>query len=131
SPNKLGVPGEDLPFVLHEYREAHPFYRQRCLVIGGGNSAVEAALELQRAGAIVSLVHFENQLDARVKPWILPDMAGRLRDNVITSYWRSRVTEIRSGAVPLQSIDTTAVRAGEIARVRSVTCPTPRPLVLY
>ena len=56
-PNRLGVPGEDLPHVSHYYKEAHPFYRQRVVVVGGKNSAAEAALELYRAGAHVTLVH--------------------------------------------------------------------------
>ena len=56
-PNMLGVPGEDLPHVHHYYGEPHPYYRQRVVIVGGGNSAAEAALEMFRAGAHVTLVH--------------------------------------------------------------------------
>ena len=49
-PNYLGVPGEDLPHVSHYYTDAHPYYRQRVVIVGGKNSAAEAALELFRAG---------------------------------------------------------------------------------
>ena len=56
-PNLLGMPGEDLPHVHHYYSEPHPYYRQRVVIVGGGNSAAEAALELYRAGAHVTLVH--------------------------------------------------------------------------
>src|SRR5262249_48233820 len=56
-PNLLGVPGEDLPHVHHYYQEPHAHYRQRVVIVGGGNSAAESALELYRAGAHVTLVH--------------------------------------------------------------------------
>ena len=56
-PVMLGVPGEDLPHVHHYYGEPHPYYRQRVVIVGGGNSAAESALELFRAGAHVTLVH--------------------------------------------------------------------------
>src|SRR5688572_16779965 len=56
-PNYLGVPGEDLPHVFHYYKDPHPHYRERVVIVGGKNSAAEAALELFRAGAHVTLVH--------------------------------------------------------------------------
>jgi bacillithiol disulfide reductase len=66
-PNLLGVPGEDLPHVSHFYREAHPYYRQRAVIVGGKNSACEAALELYRAGAHVTMVHRGPALGESVK----------------------------------------------------------------
>src|SRR6266705_999582 len=74
SPNLLGVPGEDLPHVSHFFTEAHPYWRQRVVVVGGGNSAVEAALELHRVGARVTIIHFLDQVDRGVKSWVLPDI---------------------------------------------------------
>jgi thioredoxin reductase (NADPH) len=106
SPNLLGVPGEDLPKVTHYYREAHPYYDQDCLVVGGGNSAVEAALDLYRTGARVTLVHFANGLDRGVKPWIVPDITNRLQNGEIAVYWRTRVAEIRERSVVLVSEET-------------------------
>src|SRR5690606_21829845 len=94
SPNRLGVPGEDLPHVLHNYREGHTFYRQRCIVVGGGNSAVDAALELNRWGARVTIVHFAESLDRNVKPWVQPEIASRLAANDIHARFQSRVVEI-------------------------------------
>ncbi len=94
TPNLLGVPGEDLPNVFHYYREPEPFYDQKCIVVGAGNSAVDAALELYRAGADVALVHFLDRLDPGVKPWVLPDIENRLRDGDITPHWNTRVREI-------------------------------------
>lgn len=114
TPNLLGVPGEDLPKVTHYFREAHPYYDQDCIVVGGGNSAVEAALELFRAGARVTLVHFADGLDAKVKPWILPDIQGRIANGEIAVRWRTRVAEIRPRSVVLRSEDT-----GELEEVRN------------
>jgi len=100
-PNLLGVPGEDLPKVSHYYAEAHPYWNQRVTVVGGGNSAVEAALELYRAGAQVTLVHFLDDFDRGVKPWILPDIRNRIEDGDIEVRWRTRIVEIRPGSVIL------------------------------
>lgn len=94
SPNLLGVPGEDLPNVTHYFREAHPYFDQDCVVIGGGNSAAEAALELYRVGARVTLVHFLDALDPGVKPWVRPDIENRLKSGEIAARFRTRVTEI-------------------------------------
>ena len=103
SPNLLGVPGENLPHVSHFFTEAHPYWRQRVVVVGGGNSAVEAALEVQRVGAQVTLVHFLEQFDKGVKPWILPDAVNRVKEESIGVRWRSRVREITPTAVVIAS----------------------------
>lgn len=103
SPNLLGVPGEDLPHVSHFFTEAHPYWRQRVIVVGGGNSAVEAALELHRVGAHVTIVHFLDSVDRGVKPWVLPDITNRLKDGTIAARWRSRVRKIEPGSVVIGS----------------------------
>jgi len=105
-PNLLGVPGEDLPKVSHHYLEAHPYWRQDVLVVGGSNSAVEASLELFRAGARVQMVHFQHEFDGGVKPWILPDMENRIRAGEVGMSWGHRVQEIRPGSVVLRSEET-------------------------
>ena len=79
SPNMLGIPGEDLPKVAHTYREGHVFFDTDCVVVGGGNSAVDAAIELAHWGARVTIVHFGPELDPNVKPWVRPDIEARLR----------------------------------------------------
>src|SRR5437660_936146 len=94
SPNLLGVPGEDLPHVSHFFVEPHPYWQQRVVVVGGGNSAVEAALELSRVNARVTMVHFLGDFDRGVKPWVLPDITNRLREGRVAVRWCSRVTEI-------------------------------------
>jgi len=102
NPNRLGVPGEDLPHVSHYFTEAHPFYRQRVVVVGGRNSAVEAALELHRAGARVTLVHRGDDLSDRVKPWILPFIRKRIEAGDIAARFRTRVKAIEPAGVILE-----------------------------
>jgi thioredoxin reductase (NADPH) len=94
TPNLLGVPGEGLPHVSHVYREAHEAFDQDVVVVGGGNSAAEAALDLWRTGARVTLVHFGPTFDKKIKPWVLPDIVNRVREGSIAAAWESRVVEI-------------------------------------
>jgi thioredoxin reductase (NADPH) len=103
SPNLLGVPGEDLPHVSHFFVEAHPYWRQSVVIVGGGNSAVEAALELHRVGARVTIVHFLEQFDRGVKSWVLPDITNRVKDGSVAVRWRSRVVRIEPGSVVIRS----------------------------
>jgi thioredoxin reductase (NADPH) len=101
SPNRLGVPGETLPHVTHVYREGHPAFEQDTVVVGGGNSAAEASLDLWRAGARVTLVHFGPTFDKKIKPWVLPDLQNRIKEGAIAARWESRVREITPGMVTL------------------------------
>src|SRR5436309_7546360 len=103
SPNPIGVPGENLPHVSHFFAEAHPYWQQRVVVTGCGNSAVEAPLELYRVGARVTLVHFLGEFDRGVKPWILPDVTNRVKDGSIAVRWCSRVVDIRPAEVVIRS----------------------------
>lgn len=103
SPNRIGVPGEDLPHVTHVYREGHEAFMQPVVVVGGGNSAAEAALDLWRSGAQVTLVHFGPTFDKRIKPWVLPDFENRVKEGKIGVRWNSRVTSIEAGAVNVQT----------------------------
>ncbi len=96
------MPGEDLPKVTHYFTEGHPYYDQDVVVVGAGNSAVEAALETWRAGARVTLVHFLDRLDPGVKPWIRPDMENRLARGQIAALWETRLTEILPDRVRLR-----------------------------
>lgn len=105
TPNRLGVPGEDLPHVTHVYREAHEAFDQDAVVVGGGNSAAEAALDLYRTGARVTLVHFGATWDKRIKPWVLPDVTNRIAEGSIAACWESRVVAIRADAVVVAGPD--------------------------
>jgi thioredoxin reductase (NADPH) len=103
SPNLLGVPGEDLAHVSHVFREGHHAFQQDVVVVGGGNSAAEAALDLWRCGARVTLVHFGPSFDKKIKPWILPDLNNRIAEGSIGVRWNSRVARIERGLVVLAS----------------------------
>ena len=88
------MPGEDLPHVSHYYREPHPHYRQRVVIVGGKNSAAEAALELYRAGAQVLLVHRGEALGESIKYWVKPDIENRIKEGSIEARFSTRVVEI-------------------------------------
>ncbi len=94
NPNLLGVPGEDLPHVSHYYTEAHPFFDRDVVVIGGKNSAAEAALELFRSGARVTLLHRGSELGQSIKYWIRPDIGNRIEGNEIEAHFNAVVEEI-------------------------------------
>src|SRR5262245_59340169 len=79
-PNRLAVPGEDLRHVSHYYQEAHSSYRKRVVIVGGKNSAAEAALELYRGGAHVTMVHRRATLGASIKYWVKPDIENRIAE---------------------------------------------------
>ncbi|MEJ2538668.1 MAG: YpdA family putative bacillithiol disulfide reductase [Gemmatimonadota bacterium] len=102
-PNYLDVPGEELPKVRHYYQEPYPYFDQDVLVVGAGNSAVEAALEMYRNGVRVSLVHFLDRIDKGVKPWVVPDITNRLERGEIPVYWEHRIAEVRADTVVLRS----------------------------
>ena len=103
SPNYLRVPGEDLPHVSHVYREGHEAFDQDVVVVGGGNSAAEAALDLWRCGARVTLVHFGPTFDKKIKPWVGPDFLNREKEGSIATRWNSRVKSIDRAAVTITS----------------------------
>ena len=102
-PNMLNVPGEDLPHVSHFYKEAHAFYRQRVVIVGGKNSAAEAALEIHRAGGHVTMVHRGSGFGESVKYWVKPDIENRVKEGSITAHFNAQVVEIRSNEVVLDT----------------------------
>jgi thioredoxin reductase (NADPH) len=98
-PVMLGVPGEDLPHVHHYYGEPHPNYRQRVVIVGGGNSAAESALEMHRAGAHVTLVHRAATLKPTIKYWVRPDIENRIKEGSIAAHFGAAVREIRAASI--------------------------------
>lgn len=93
-PNLLGVPGESLPHVRHGYADGHFAWHQQVVVVGGGNSAVDAALDMYRAGGDVTIVHFGDSLDPNIKPWVRPEIEARMREGRIHALFGARVVEI-------------------------------------
>lgn len=93
-PNRLGVPGEDLPKVTHYYKEPYPYAGQRVAVIGAKNSAAKAALDCYRNGAEVTLIHRGPALSDRVKYWIRPDLENRIQEGSIAALFDTRVVAI-------------------------------------
>jgi len=98
-PNLLNVPGEDLPKVIHYYKEPHPYYNQDVAVIGAKNSAAIAALELYWTGARVTLIHRGGQISEKVKYWIRPNIENRIKNGEIKAYFHSTVVEIRPDSI--------------------------------
>jgi bacillithiol disulfide reductase len=102
-PNRLGVPGEELPKVTHYYREPHPYYNTDVVVVGAKNSAAIAALELWRHGARVTLVHRGPAISPSVKYWIKPDIENRIKNHEIAAYFNSVVREVTADAILLDT----------------------------
>ena len=110
-PVMIGVPGEDLPHVRHYYAEPHPHYRQRVVVVGGGNSAAESALEMFRAGVHVTLVHRAPTLKSTIKYWVRPDIENRIKEGSIAARFGHIVKEIRPTSIVLTPCVSTEARA--------------------
>src|SRR5690554_4397183 len=100
-PNKLGVPGEELPKVMHYYKEAHPFVMQKTIVVGASNSAVDAALEIWRKGGEVTMVVRGPEIGERVKYWVKPDIENRIEEGSIKAFFNSRIDEISESEVSI------------------------------
>ena len=92
--NLMGVPGEDLPHVSHYYTSPHPYYRKQVVIVGGKNSAAEAALDLYRAGAHVTIVHRRAALGDSIKYWVKPDIENRIKEGSVAACFNTHVVEI-------------------------------------
>jgi thioredoxin reductase (NADPH) len=105
TPRRLDVPGADLPKVRYWFDEPYPYWDQDVVVVGGGNSAADAALLCWREGARVTLVHLFEGLDRGVKPWVRPDIDNRIAEGAIPALWRHRLAEVRPREVVVESLD--------------------------
>ncbi len=102
-PNKLGIPGEDLPHVSHYYTEPFAYAKTKVVVVGGQNSAVETALDLFRHGVDVTLVHRGETLGTSVKSWVRPDIENRIKNKEITAYFSTEISEIQEKQLHLSN----------------------------
>lgn len=100
---KMNVPGEELDKVLHYYDEPHRYAWQHVLVVGGGNSAADAALETYRSGANVSVLVRHDTLKETIKYWVKPDIDNRIKEGSIKGYFNSEVLEIREKEVDIKT----------------------------
>jgi thioredoxin reductase (NADPH) len=103
-PKLLGIPGEDLPHVTHYFHDPHTYFHQRLLIVGGRNSAIEAAVRCQRAGAHVTISYRREDFDpSSVKFWLLPEVRSMIRDDRVRFLPRTWPVEIRNGTVLLNT----------------------------
>jgi thioredoxin reductase (NADPH) len=109
-PNALGVPGETLPHVQHYFDEAHRSSGLDVVVIGGKNSAVEAALQLFRAAARTTLVYRGAELPRSVKYWLAPDLLNRIKAGEIAARFGAQVEDITARDVGIRRADGGAER---------------------
>jgi bacillithiol disulfide reductase len=107
NPNLLKIPGENQPKVKHYFNEAHPYVYLKLVIIGGGNSAVDVALETYRRGSDVTMVIREDSLKEGVKYWVRPDIENRINEGSIKAYFNSKVTEIRKDEIDIETPDGT------------------------
>lgn len=102
---KMGIPGEELSKVSHYYDEPHRYAWQNLIVVGGGNSAVDAALETWRSGAKVTMVVKYGELKPSVKYWVKPDIENRIREGSIPAWFHSTLAAVREGEADILTPD--------------------------
>lgn len=102
-PNLLGIPGEELPKVTHYYQEPHPYAGMKTAIIGGNNSAIDAAMDLLRVGADVTVIYRGSQYSANIKPWVLPIFQSMVAKERIQMLFNSKVVRIDERSVTYES----------------------------
>ncbi|WEG11396.1 YpdA family putative bacillithiol disulfide reductase [Pullulanibacillus sp. KACC 23026] len=101
-PNYMGIPGEALPHVFHYFKEAHPYFDCDVTVIGGKNSAVDAALELNKAGARVTVLYRGSEYSESIKPWILPEFNSLVKSGEVNMIFNASIKEITEETVKFE-----------------------------
>ena len=116
-PRRLGVPGETASLVSYTFVEAQPYAGKRVLVVGGGNSAAEAAIALAEVGARVALslrrhslrssdagskaTTPRNGIRSPIKPWVLEPLEAAISTGRVKLISGSRVANVRPGSAIL------------------------------
>jgi len=108
-PRKLNVPGEDLPHVFDHFRETYPWVKKRALIVGGGNSAGEAALFLAQEGVDATLAIYRDNWENTdpkqgcIKYWVKQPLEQQLGEHCLNLFFLGRVVKIREGVVELEN----------------------------
>ncbi len=121
NPLRLAVPGDDLPWVHYRYREPWSHFGESVVVVGGGNSGAEAALDLFRHGARVTLVHHGQALKETVKYWVKPDLENRIAEGGIRALLGSEVESFADGVVRVRTGPATASAASALSAVSAAS----------
>lgn len=98
-PNLMNIPGENLPKVKHYYTEPYPYARQKVVIVGSSNSAVDAALETYRKGAEVTMIIRHSEISKSVKYWVKPDIENRIAEGSIKAHFNAEIIEIKENSV--------------------------------
>lgn len=98
-PNMMNIPGENLPKVKHYYTEPYPYAKQKIVVVGSSNSAVDAALETYRKGAEVTMIIRHPEISKSVKYWVKPDIESRISEGSITAHFNAELLEIKEKTI--------------------------------
>jgi thioredoxin reductase (NADPH) len=104
-PNLMNIPGEHLSKVKHYYTEPYPYTRQKIVVVGSSNSAVDAALETYRKGAEVTMIIRHSEVSKSVKYWVKPDIENRIAEGSITAHFNSEIIEVKERSVVFKTED--------------------------
>jgi len=128
NPNVLDVPGEDMEQVTHYYTEAHPYFGRPVVIVGGGSSAADAALDLYRAGANVTIVHRGEDMKRTLKYWIRPNLENRIKEGSIAARFQTVVKRFESGGVVVAPIhdpgDEQRLEADQVFVLTGYSAPT-------
>jgi len=109
----LDIPGEDLPKVMHYYKDPHFYALQKVVVVGSSNSAIDVALETYRKGAEVTLVIRDSEVSHRVKYWVRPDIINRIKEGSIKAYFNSNLKAVRQHEVDIETQEGTITIAND------------------
>ena len=102
-PRLLHVPGEEMAHVSHYFDEPHRYFQKKLLIVGGRNSAAEAAIRCFRAGAKVTLSYRRAAFDEKsIKYWLMPELQWLIRHGHITFHPATLVRRIEAQYVDLQ-----------------------------
>ncbi|MDP5274089.1 YpdA family putative bacillithiol disulfide reductase [Chengkuizengella sp. 2205SS18-9] len=102
NPNLLNIPGEELAKVSHYFKEAHPYVGLKIAVVGLKNSAVDTAMELQRCGAEVTVIHRNDHISDSVKKWVRPLFESLIEKEKINMMWNAELKEIKNDAIVIE-----------------------------